>query len=149
MGWTTREGGCRCGEVRFRISQAPLLTAACHCKGCQRMTGGPYSLSAAVPHAGFEVTAGETVIGGVGEPAMHHHCPRCKSWVFTRPSGLPFVNVRTPMLDDPGGLEPFVETQTADRLPFTATGATHTFDGLPPEAAWPELMSEYRATRGD
>ena len=24
------EGGCRCGEVRFRVTAPPLLSAACH-----------------------------------------------------------------------------------------------------------------------
>jgi len=139
-----REGGCRCGRVRFRITARPLITMACHFRGCQRMTAGPYSLSAAVPTEGFVVTKGETVVGGVGEPAMHQHCPHCKSWLFTRIPGLDFmVNVRTPMLDDPSGLEPFVETMTAERFPFAATGARHSFERYPPEDAWPELMGEY------
>lgn len=144
---TPREGGCRCGQVRFRITAAPMITMACHCKGCQRMTGGPYSLSIAVPPEGFSLRQGETVIGGVGDPPVHHHCPRCMSWVFTRPEGLPLVNVRTPMLDDPAGLEPFVETFAAERLPFAATGAPHSFDGFPPETAWDGLMADYRAWR--
>jgi len=54
-----REGGCRCGQVRFRFTAQPLLTMACHCRGCQRMTGSAFSLSAAYPASGFEVTAGE------------------------------------------------------------------------------------------
>ena len=33
------EGGCRCGRVRFQITVAPLLVMACHCRGCQSMTG--------------------------------------------------------------------------------------------------------------
>ena len=143
-----REGGCRCGAVRVRIGAPPMLTLACHCRGCQRMTGGPYSLGVTVPEDGFAVIAGETVIGGLGEPPMHHHCPRCHSWVFTRLPGLPFVNVRTPMLDDPTGLDPFVETQTADRLPFAATGAPHSFAGFPEEGEWPGLMAAYAAGRG-
>lgn len=141
-----REGGCRCGDVRFRITARPLVTMACHCRGCQRMSGGPYSLSVAVPAAGFAVIGGETVIGGVGEPAMHHHCPRCKSWLFTRPPGLDFmVNVRTPMLDDPAGLEPFVETMTAERFPFAVTGARHGFERFPPDDAWEGLVRAYQA----
>lgn len=108
------------------------------------MTAGPYSLSAAVPTPGFAVTKGETVVGGVGEPAMHQHCPHCKSWLFTRIPGLDFmVNVRTPMLDDPSGLDPFVETMTAERFAFAATGARHSFERYPPEDAWPALMGEY------
>ena len=27
-----REGGCRCGQVRFKVTAPPLLTMACHCE---------------------------------------------------------------------------------------------------------------------
>ena len=35
------EGGCRCGQVRLKISAPPLLTMACHCTGCQKMSPAP------------------------------------------------------------------------------------------------------------
>ena len=66
------EGGCRCGEVRFRVSAPPLLTAACHCTGCQRMSSSAYSLSAAIPSDGFEVTQGEPVLGGLKGSTRHY-----------------------------------------------------------------------------
>jgi hypothetical protein len=28
------DGGCRCGEVRVRVTKPPLLAGACHCTGC-------------------------------------------------------------------------------------------------------------------
>jgi hypothetical protein len=36
------QGGCRCNQVRFDISRPPLLTMACHCTGCQRMSASAY-----------------------------------------------------------------------------------------------------------
>lgn len=60
-----KTGQCRCGQVRFTVSQAPLLTMACHCRGCQRMSASAFSLSAAIPLEGFAVTQGEPVIGGL------------------------------------------------------------------------------------
>jgi hypothetical protein len=45
----TKEGGCRCGRVRLKITKRPLLTMACHCTGCQRMSSSAFSLSAAIP----------------------------------------------------------------------------------------------------
>ena len=113
------------------------------------MTGGPYSIGAAFPKERFDVVAGQVVIGGVGDPAMHHHCPKCFSWVFTRMDAWPFVNARTSMLDDPNGLDPFVETQTSDRLLFATTGAARSFEGFPDDTEWPELMKAYAlASRG-
>ena len=40
--WT---GACLCGQVRIKVAQAPVFAAACHCRACQKLTGGAYSLS--------------------------------------------------------------------------------------------------------
>jgi hypothetical protein len=139
-----REGGCRCGRVRFRITAPPLLTMACHCTGCRKMTGSAFSLSAAIPSAGFAVTAGEPVPGGLKGNPRHVFCPDCMSWLFTRVDGMDeFVNIRTTMLDDPGGLEPFIETWTSEKLPWVTTPAQHTFPGFPEPAAYPALTRAY------
>ena len=50
------EGGCRCGRVRLLIGAPPLLTMACHCTGCQRMSASAFSLSAAIPSEAFTVS---------------------------------------------------------------------------------------------
>src|SRR4051812_22366064 len=120
-----REGGCRCGAVRFKVTAPAMLTMACHCTGCQRMTGGAYALSALIPAGGFEVTAGEPVVGGLRGQIAHMHCPQCMSWVFTRPPGLPFVNVRTPMLDDPDDLEPYLDIWVSEKLPWVTPTSAH------------------------
>lgn len=138
------EGGCRCGRVRIRLSAAPILTMACHCTGCQKMTASAFSLSAAIPVEGFEVTAGEPVIGGLHEAARHYFCGWCMSWMFTRMEGLDwFVNVRTTMLDDPSGLAPFAESWTSEKLDWATTPARHSYPGFPPMEAFPGLMEEY------
>jgi hypothetical protein len=140
------EGGCRCGRVRFRLTAAPLVTMACHCRGCQRMTGSAYSLSAAIPAEGFALIAGEPVIGGLhGEP-RHFFCGWCMSWIFTRVPGTDwFVNVRATMLHEPGWYVPFVETFTAEALPWALTGAPHGYPGFPPMEDMERLVAEYRA----
>lgn len=143
----TRDGGCRCGQVRFRLTLPALVTGACHCMGCQRMTAGPFSLSTLVAEEAFQVTAGETVVGGLRtEGVEHHFCPSCMSWMFTRPTMIgPFVNARTTLLDDPSGLEPFMETQTAEKLPWAATPAVESFERFPSEADFGRLLAAYRA----
>ncbi|HVK41327.1 MAG TPA: GFA family protein, partial [Phenylobacterium sp.] len=113
------EGGCRCGQVRLKISAPPLLTMACHCTGCQKMSASAFSLSAAIPSEGFEVTQGEAVIGGMHGPSRHYFCPHCKSWMFTRPEGIDFfVNLRPTMLDDSSWFTPYIETFTSEMLPW-------------------------------
>lgn len=140
------EGGCRCGAIRFRVSQPPLFTAACHCRGCQRMTGGPYSLSAAIPDEGFEVIAGAPVAAGADPDFGHQACPACHSWVWTKhPMMEGFVNLRATMFDDPSWFVPFIETWTDEAFPFAATGAPRSFPGHPAADDFATLLAEYAA----
>lgn len=143
------EGGCRCGQVRVKVTAPPLLSMACHCTGCQRMTASAFSLSVAIPEAGFAVTAGEPVVGGLhGEQVRHFFCPHCMSWVFSRMAGdLGFVNVRTTMLDDPTLFPPFVETYTSEKLAWAQTPARHSYPQFPPFEAYEGLIRDYAAQR--
>ena len=138
------EGGCRCGQVRLKVTAPPLLTMACHCTGCQRMTASAFSLSVAVPTAGFEVT-GETVIGGLhGDDVHHYFCPHCMSWLYTKPQALDwFVNVRSTMLDGAPGSEPFLETYTSEKLAWVTTPAKHSYEKFPPLEVYGGLIEEF------
>jgi len=138
------EGGCRCNGVRFRITAPPLLTAACHCTGCQRMTGSAYSLSMAIPSSGFAVIKGEPVIGGMHGNDRHFFCPSCMSWMFTRLGFTDaFVNVRTTMLDDPGRFVPFMESYTSEKLPWVSVPAVHSYAQFPPPDDIEGLLREF------
>lgn len=143
------EGSCRCGDVRLKISAAPMITMACHCIGCQKMSASAFSCSAAIPSQGFEVTSGEPVIGGAhGNDTHHYHCPRCKTWLFTKPVGMDwFVNLRPSVLDDVSWFAPFIETYTSAKFPWAETGAVHRFEKYPPMEAFETLMKDY-AQRG-
>lgn len=135
---------CRCGGVRMKVTKAPLLTMACHCSGCQRMTASAYSLSVALPADGFEVVSGEPVIGGLHGASRHYHCPHCKSWLFTRPEGMDdLLNLRASMLEDASWYAPFVETCRAEGFGWAATGAKHRFPNIPEMGAWGPLIEDF------
>ncbi len=137
-------GHCRCERVELRVTAAPLLTMACHCTGCQRMTASAYSLSVAVPAPAFEVVRGEVVLGGLQGASKHSFCAFCKSWLFTRPEGLDeLVNVRASALDVRGWYAPFVETATAEGFAWAKTGAKHSFPGFPEMGAWAPMIAEF------
>lgn len=121
-----------CGGIRFRVTAPPLLTAACHCTGCQKLSASAYSLTIAVPSDGFSVTRGEPVIGGMHGQHRQLYCPHCKNWMFTQPHGLDFiVNVRATMLDDHHWYAPFIEVFTSEKLPWASTCAVHSFATQP------------------
>jgi len=142
------DGHCRCGATHIRVTRLPLLTAACHCIGCQRMSASAFSLSVAIPSEGFAVTQGTTVPGGLHRD-MHYFCPDCFSWMFTRPPGLDWlVNVRPTMLVATDWFAPFVETCRDEGLPWTLPVAPHSFAGLPAMQDYERLTGDYARAMG-
>jgi hypothetical protein len=143
------EGGCRCDRVRIRVTKAPLITTACHCRGCQKMSSSAFSLTAIFPSDALEILTGEPVVGGMHAPeSPHFFCAWCMTWMFTRPAPAPqIVNVRPTMFDDHAWASPFIETYAGNKLPGIATGATHSFPEFPPMTEFDRLMREYAARR--
>lgn len=134
---------CLCGEIQMTVTAPPMVTMACHCRGCQKLTSGPYSLSILLPGTGFEVTAGEPVLGGLKADHKQYYCPNCKTWVFTRPAGTNLVNLRSVLLDNASWAAPFMETGTAARLPFVQTGAEFSFEGFPDPSEYPQILEAF------
>ncbi|MEQ1950086.1 GFA family protein [Mesorhizobium sp. CN2-181] len=139
-------GSCRCGRVEIRVTKAPIATAACHCRGCQKMASSAYSLTAMIPADGFGVAKGEPVIGGMHGPDLDHYfCGFCMTWMFTRPKGMDFVNVRPTMLDDTSWFRPYLETYASTKLPFAETGAVRSFAEFPAMEDFSGLLEGYAA----
>lgn len=135
---------CLCGGVKMRISAPPMVAMACHCRACQRLTSGAYSLTLLIPHEGFEVIAGEPVIGGLHRAELaHSFCPHCKNWLFSRAQGMPFVNFRPTMLEDASWVRPYVDTGASDKLPGVVSGAAHSYPDYPPPEDYQRLMDLY------
>lgn len=142
-------GSCRCGKVQLKVRGRPVMTMACHCTGCQKMTASAFSLSSLYPEDNVEVSGLEPVIGGLHGDLRHFFCPHCLSWMFTRFDAMgPFVNVRSTMLDDAAGFTPFIETCVSEKLPWAQTPARHSYQQFPPMEAFPRLMGEFAETGG-
>ncbi len=111
------------------------------CTGCQKLTSGAYSLSLMLQTNGFEVE-GELH----REESVHHHCAYCLNWVYTTSPNLTamgFLNFRPTMLEDASWVVPFIESQTAEKLPGAETGAKHSFERWPTPVDYGPLMQEY------
>ena len=149
MSEAVHSGQCRCGATRIQATGAPLVTMACHCTGCQRMTGGAFSLSSFYSADRFEVVQGETVRGGLKTGPDHEFCPECLSWMFTTAKEIQgFVNVRSTMFDDTAHHRPFVEMYLGEGVPGSTAGAEHSYESFPEEKEFPELIAAYAAWDG-
>ena len=121
------EGGCLCGAVRYRITLPPLDTGYCHCRMCQRSSGGPVQASAEIPIAGFALIKGELKAYRSSPGAVRHFCPHCGTSVFWEGDKNPATGgVAVGCFADP------------DFPPPDSSGweeAMHSWLGLPPEIA--------------
>ena len=82
----TLEGGCLCGSVRFRTTQAPMRTIACHCTFCQKVTGSAYFAESMFAMSAVEFNEGELrcyehVSDSSQQKVYVHFCPTCGSTV--------------------------------------------------------------------
>jgi hypothetical protein len=93
------EGGCRCGQVRFRLNLERLPKAyACHCLDCQTWSGSAFSLNFPVPEDAVEVIRGEPALFELTHPdgsrtSRQRGCARCFTRVFNTNTRRPGVAV--------------------------------------------------------
>ncbi|HSH93345.1 MAG TPA: GFA family protein [Roseimicrobium sp.] len=112
-------GGCACGAIRYESTAEPMLMLHCHCRDCQRSSGGPFSSFVIVSAEAFKVLQGTlrfhaspSEMGGVTRRGF---CPDCGSPVIGQPEMLPhLVAIRAASLDDPGGFNPQMDVWTCD-----------------------------------
>ena len=117
-----REGGCSCGEVRYRLTSEPLFIHCCHCLNCQRQTGSAFVINLLIESDRVELLAGEPQQVDVprddGSEQQVFRCPTCQVAVFSHYwfSGVRFVRAGT--LDDPSSAVPDVHIFTRSKLPW-------------------------------
>lgn len=110
-------GGCLCGGVRYACSSEPIALMYCHCKDCQRCTGGPFAAVAVVRSSDVTVIQGQTrsftVTGEAGGRVFREFCPDCGSPLF---SGLEasrkIIGVKAGSMDDSSRLKPAMHIWT-------------------------------------
>jgi hypothetical protein len=146
------EGGCACGAVRYRLTDAPMFVHCCHCTSCQTETGSAFVLNALIESDRVETIAGapEPVMtpSDSGKGQQIWRCPQCRVALWSNYGGagdkLRFVRIGT--LDAPGKLAPDVHIYTRSKLPWVRLP-----DGVPAFEAyydsktlWPAASLERR-----
>jgi hypothetical protein len=70
-------GGCQCGAIRYAF-HAPLENAhVCHCRMCQRATGGLFAALAGGQPSNFSWTRGTPKFYASSSLAQRAYCDRC------------------------------------------------------------------------
>ena len=117
------EGGCACGQVRYRLTSAPMFVNCCHCTDCQTQTGSAFVINAMIETDRIELSSGRlevtTLKSGSGGVHDVYRCSECRVVVwgdYGRRPGLRFLRVGT--LDDPAALPPDAHVFTRSKLPW-------------------------------
>ena len=106
MNKVSKTGGCQCGRVRYTAQVDPTDAYLCHCRMCQRATGG---------FAASFVNALQTEIAWQGEPdwyasspiAARPFCARCGTPLgFRFNEGSDKMDLTVGSFDDPSDFRP-------------------------------------------
>jgi hypothetical protein len=118
------EGGCSCGEIRYRLTSEPLFTHCCHCLNCQRQTGSAFVINLLIEADRIELLSGEPqpvdVPRSGGKKQRIFRCPTCQVAVFSRYTRAGVRFVRGGTLDDPSSVTPDVHIYTRSKLSWVA-----------------------------
>jgi hypothetical protein len=103
-------GGCLCGAIRYSIGAPVAELRACHCRDCQRASGGHGTVGAVVPQEAFKITQGKprrySAVADSGRTLHRHFCPDCGSPLYSQREQAPqLIVVRAGTLDDSEGLK--------------------------------------------
>jgi hypothetical protein len=100
------EGGCACGETRYKFSGDPLTCYACHCSDCQRRSGAAFTLTIMAERSAVKVVDGAPV-GYEKGPFAFHNCPTCGSRLWAEYAPAPDICLLVAgTLDDTSWIQP-------------------------------------------
>lgn len=115
-------GGCTCGAVRYECTADPVLAFNCHCRDCQRATGGAYVPAVVVPRSALRVTGEVRYFGVRGESGQilnRGFCTSCGSRLFGKPDFKPeLMVIMAGTLDDPSHHQPKMDIYVESAQPW-------------------------------
>jgi hypothetical protein len=152
----SREGGCACGAVRYRLESAPYFVNCCHCSWCQRETGSAFAVNAMIEADRVTLLRGAprmvTTPSASGKGQKIVRCPHCHVAVWSHYAGagdfISFVRVGT--LDSAADLPPAAHIFTSTRLPWVVLprDAQVFAEFYDPRVVWPpESLARWKAAR--
>jgi hypothetical protein len=120
------DGGCACGNVRFRLKSTPLFVHACHCSLCQRQSGSAFALNAMIEAEHVVAVSGRVeevlVPTASGKGQRVSRCPSCRVavWSIYNGAGDLFRFARVGTLDEPNKCPPDIHIFTSSKQAWFA-----------------------------
>ena len=136
---------CICGQVKYKLTEKPLFTQACHCKDCKILTGSSYVVNSSILENTLiiegEIFSSVELKGGSGAPCKVYYCGKCGTYIYTDySSAVGRLNVRTKTLDNAHEFPPQAHIFTKDKDPWLNLSENQNCFELmyDAEKTWPE-----------
>jgi hypothetical protein len=113
-------GGCQRGAVRYRLMADPTGANICHCRMCQKASGGPFMAFGGVRRAEFVVTRGTISTFSSSDIAERGFCAQCGTPLTYRGLGADRISVTLGSLDGPNEVEPTMQLGVESRVRWLA-----------------------------
>lgn len=109
------QGGCACGAIRYECVDAPIAMFNCHCRDCQRASGGTFVTVGLFRESSVRLTSGQAkyhrLIGDSGRWTDRGFCPECGTPLFARGESAPgYITIKPGSLDDASWFHPTIDT---------------------------------------
>ena len=156
---TNLHGSCFCGAVRYWLTRGPMFVHCCHCRDCQKQTGGAFAINALIERSDVMLADGsqEPVRVTVPTDSGRHHdiyrCAQCETALWSdygRRGVMVFLPVST--LDQGHTIAPEVHIFTRSKLPWLPlpAGARSFDEYYDMQKEWPrESLARRAAILGD
>ncbi len=83
------DGGCHCGQIKYRAIADPQEVEICHCTDCQTLSGSAYRTVVPVDAESFELLCGTpklyAKLADDGSQRLQAFCPECGSPLYSAP----------------------------------------------------------------
>jgi hypothetical protein len=109
-------GGCQCGAVRYRLESVPDGAVICHCRMCQKASGGAFTAFCGVPKTDLVVTSGAVSVFRSSDIAERGFCALCGTPLTYHVLGSQRIGVTIGSLDDPNSVVPGEQLGTESRV---------------------------------
>jgi hypothetical protein len=112
-------GKCGCGAVRYRVADAFLYAANCHCSRCRAATGSAFKPFAGIEREKLEITDGLDALLVFGEEDLNDtRCGACGSLLFSVVRDGAYVHVAMGSLLDAPSIRPTKHIFVGSKAPW-------------------------------
>jgi hypothetical protein len=112
-------GKCECGAVQYRVADAFVYAANCHCSRCRAATGSAFKPFAGIVREQLEVTDGLDRLLVVGEATLNDtRCAACGSLLYSVVRDGAYVHVALGSLVDEPSIRPTHNIFVGSKAPW-------------------------------